>query len=43
MADRDNFLWKIYGESSGQGTNDQIMSKGGRGEGGEKVHRHMFQ
>ena len=25
MADRENLLWKIYGESSRQVTNDQIM------------------
>ena len=27
MADRDNFLWRIYTGSSRQGTNDQIMPR----------------
>ena len=29
MPDRDNFLWKIYGGSSRQGTNDQVMLRVG--------------
>ena len=29
MADKDNFLWEIYGGSSRQGTNYQIMPKVG--------------
>ena len=48
MANRDNFLWKIYGGSSTQGTINQIMPRrwgmGGRWrEGVEKSHKYIFQ
>ena len=38
MADRDNLLWKIYGESSRQVSNDQIMQVE---EGGEDSQIHL--
>ena len=41
MADGDNFLWKIYGGSSRQGANVQILLRvlggGGGGVGGGRV------
>ena len=43
MADGDNFLWKIYGGSSRQGANVQILLRvlgggGGVGGGGSQIH-----
>ena len=43
MVDRDNFLWKTFGGSSRQGTDDQIKPRvEGKGGGGEKFHKYIF-
>ena len=38
MTDRDNFLWTIYGGSSTQRTNDQIIRRVEE----EKIHNTFF-
>ena len=42
MVDRDNFLWKTFGGNSRQETNDQIMPRVERREGGAKFYKYIF-
>ena len=42
MVERDNFLWKTFGGNSRQETNDQIMPRVERREGGGEVLQVHF-